>query len=217
MKNKYQQLQDMICVTSDMEQRILTRLVQTEQSISELKKPVLFRIPLKYAISIFACLALVVCFMTVRPYLITPDTPTPPILTVSPVIDYENLSDLSKNLSFPLYVPSNIPKDYSLEFSSIMFEKTAQLIYSDNSDIIKFQMTKGDLDERGDFTEYKQIKIVPSDHGKLTIKGNNDLFSVVSWSQNGFSFSISTSKPLSLKTMVGLAEGVVPYSSQYAR
>jgi len=214
LKNKYQQLQDLICVTSDMEQRVLARLAQAEQSISEVKKPVLFRIPLKYAISISACLALVVCFMTVRPYIMTPDTPTPPILTISPVIDYEGLSDLSKNLSFPLYVPLSIPKDYSLEFSSILFEKTAQLIYSDTRDIIKFQMTEGELDERGDFTEYKQIKTVPSDHGRLTIKGNNDLFSVVSWSQNGFSFSISTSKPQSLKTMVGLAESVVPYSSQ---
>lgn len=214
MKNKYRQVQEMIYVTPDMEQRVLAHLAQAEQSISEAKKPVVPRIPLKFVISIAACLALVVCFMTVKPFIMKPDTPIPPLLTTSPVIDYESLSQLSENLPFQLYVPSSLSKDHKLESSSILFERTAQLIYSSNTDRIKFQMTEGELDESGDFIEYKQIKIVPSDHGELTIKGNKDLFSVVSWAQNGYSFSISTSKPISLKTMVGLAESVAPYSSQ---
>lgn len=213
LKNKYQQVQDLIYVTPEIEQRILDRVAQANQSKSGIRRYAPFRTSRKLVVSFTACLLIVICFVSVKPFILKEYTPTPPTLTTSPVIDYKGLSDLSEHLPFQLYVPSGLPQDYILDSSSILLEKTAQLIYSDGTDMIHFRMTKGEVVDSGDYNEYKQIETFSSDHGEFTIKGNNGFFSFITWSQNGYSFSISSSKPLSLKAMIGLATSVKPYSS----
>lgn len=214
MKNKYQQVQSLISVTPEMEQRILARLAQADRNMSRLRKPAIFRISRKTVISIAACFALVMCIVVAVPALKTSETSAPPIENSSPIVDYKSLSDLAVNLPFRLYVPADLPEGYKLEAISALFGDTAQVSYTEGTNRITFRMTEQQGDVSGDNNKYAQIETVPVYRGKLTVKGSNGLFSLAVWGKDGYSFSISTTKPLSLEVMLQLAEGVAPYSSK---
>ncbi|MHA6529846.1 DUF4367 domain-containing protein [Paenibacillus sp. BAC0078] len=214
MKNKYQQVQSLISVTPEIEQRILARLAQADHNMSRLRKPAFFRFSRKTVIFIAACFALVICIVVAVPSLKTPEISAPPVENSSPFIDYKNLAELSNSLSFPLYVPADLPEGYKLEAISALFGDTAQLSYTDGTSKITFRMREGKEDVSGDYNKYAQVEAVPMDRGELTLKGSNGLFSIVTWVKDGYSFSISTTKPLSREVILKLAEGVTPYSSK---
>ncbi|WP_019911779.1 DUF4367 domain-containing protein [Paenibacillus sp. HW567] len=214
MKNKYQQVQSLISVTPEMEQRIVARLAQADYNRPRLRKPAFFRFSRKAVISVAACFALAVCIVVAVPALKTSQTPAPPVENSSPVVDYKSLSDLAMNLPFPLYVPAVLPEGYKLEAISALFGETAQLSYTDGTNRITFRMTERKGDVSGEYNEYAQVESVPIDGGEFTLKGSNGLFSIAIWVKDGYSFSVSAAKPLSREVMVQLAEGVAPYASK---
>ncbi|WP_058304289.1 hypothetical protein [Gorillibacterium timonense] len=213
MRNKYQQVQELISVTPEMEQRILARLTQAERPRSERRK-IALRISRKAVLSFAACFALAIGLVVALPSLMTSKSPAPPVQIPLPIAQYQNLSDLSQHLAFPLYDLETLPDGYKWESGSVWFGEIAQLNYSNGTEQLTMRMAPGKNDVSGDYNTYTQIETVSNEYGEWTIKGSNGLYSLVIWAKDGYSFSISSSKPLSRVSLVELAEGAVPYGGR---
>lgn len=205
MKNKYCQIQNKILITPEMNHRILERLTQAETKSEE---RILSVFPSRRLVaSIAACFILVVCLAVGMPFLMNLERGGP-IQQSSPVQEYQTLDELAKELPFTLAVPNNLPAGYALQSSAILFGESVQITYSNGTNEIVFRMAQGDKDISGDYQTYEQLENVVTPNGDVTLKGRNNLFNLMIWGKDGYSFAVFSNESLPQKTMLDLEASV---------
>ena len=147
MKNKYQQAEEYIKLTPDMEQRILEKIRASRTApVPQIQPQPPFprRFPIPAALA--ACFALAVLTLFLYPRLKTGFPPgqsqQPPVQIASPIVEYPDTSSLADALPFPLSLPAQLPEGYTLRSCSILNGEMAQLIYEKNGSQLTYRITE---------------------------------------------------------------------------
>lgn len=147
MKNKYQQAEEYIQMTPDMEQRILEKIRASRTApVPQIHRqhPFPRRFPIPAALA--ACFALAVITLFLFPRLKTGFPPgqsqQPPVQIASPIVEYPDTSSLADALPFPLSLPAQLPEGYTLRSCSILNGEMAQLIYEKNGSQLTYRITE---------------------------------------------------------------------------
>ncbi len=128
----------------------------------------------------------------------------------NPIIEYDGLEALSKSVGFDVLEPKALTAGgYDVRFSSISNE-TAQIDYIRETGDSTYRMKRSGSvieDISGDYTNYPQIEEVT---GKIpaTLKGDNNLFKLATWTKDCFSHSIYLENGVSKEDFIILIESV---------
>ena len=79
-----------------------------------------------------------------------------------------------------------------------------QAFYGEDGSDMLIRKALGTEDISGDYNEYAQIETVDG----VTLKGENDLFSLALWTDGTYTYSISVESTLSRIEMMALVNGV---------
>ena len=223
LKNKYQQAEEYIQMTPDMEQRILEKIRASRTApVPQIHRqhPFPRRFPIPAALA--ACFALAVITLFLFPRLKTGFPPgqsqQPPVQIASPIVEYPDTSSLADALPFPLSLPAQLPEGYTLRSCSMLNGEMAQLIYEKNGSQLTYRITEqknapGD-DISGDYNQYTQTQILERPWGQLTLKGDGSTWSLLLWSRDGYTCSVSTQAPLTESEAAALADSTVLYEAE---
>lgn len=223
LKNKYQQAEEYIKLTPDMEQRILEKIRASRTApVPQIQPQPPFprRFPIPAALA--ACFALAVLTLFLYPRLKTGFPPgqsqQPPVQIASPIVEYPDTSSLADALPFPLSLPAQLPEGYTLRSCSILNGEMAQLIYEKNGSQLTYRITEqknapGD-DISGDYNQYTQSQILERPWGQLTMKGDGTAWSLLLWSRGGYTCSVSTQAPLTESEAAALVDSTTLYEAE---
>lgn len=223
MKNKYQQAEEYIKLTPDMEQRILEKIRASRTTpVPQIQPQPPFprRFPIPAALA--ACFALAVLTLFLYPRLKTGFPPgqsqQPPVQIASPIVEYPNTSSLADALPFPLSLPAQLPEGYTLRSCSFLNGEMAQLIYEKNGSQLTYRITEQKnapgVDISGDYNQYTQSQILERPWGQLTLKGDGTAWSLLLWSRGGYTCSVSTQAPLTESEAATLADSTTLYEAE---
>mgnify|MGYP003376781240 CR=1 FL=1 len=219
LKNKYQQAEEYIKLTPDMEQRILEKIRASRTApVPQIQPQPPFprRFPIPAALA--ACFALAVLTLFLYPRLKTGFPPgqsqQPPVQIASPIVEYPDTSSLAEALS----LPAQLPEGYTLRSCSILNGEMAQLIYEKNGSQLTYRITEqknapGD-DISGDYNQYTQSQILERPWGQLTLKGDGTAWSLLLWSRGGYTCSVSTQAPLTESEAAALVDSTTLYEAE---
>lgn len=221
MKNKYQQAADHIQVTPEMEQRILENISKSTSStvsnVSSSKAPVhLIPNKIKKIISISACAAAAVLLLLLTPWtgknIETTPEPTPPAQLVSPLKEFPDLKTLANELSFSFSLPAVLPDGYELKSCYLLNQSIIQLIYENDGSSLTYRTAVTESEDiSGDFRIYTSELKEKRPWGSLLLKGSDSTWSLLLWSRDGYSYSVSTEHPLTKEEAVQLADSISEY------
>lgn len=123
---------------------------------------------------------------------------TSSVQIANPFVRYESLEEAEKIAGFSFEVPEIIG-DYKVSSIELMNSKMYNVIYTDKSEnriIIRKQAGYEDIS--GDYNFYADEKVEENGSVSVTIKGNEGLYSLATWIQDGYFYSVSYDVPVSL-------------------
>ena len=214
LKNKYQQAEEYIKLTPDMEQRILEKIRASRTApVPQIQPQPPFprRFPIPAALTLFLYPRLKTGFPPGQ-------SQQPPVQIASPIVEYPDTSSLADALPFPLSLPAQLPEGYTLRSCSILNGEMAQLIYEKNGSQLTYRITEqknapGD-DISGDYNQYTQSQILERPWGQLTLKGDGTAWSLLLWSRGGYTCSVSTQAPLTESEAAALVDSTTLYEAE---
>lgn len=116
----------------------------------------------------------------------------------SPFIPYADMTEAAKMAGFDMTVP-NTP-DGIEAWEGYMI----QALYGEDGADMRIRKATGSEDISGDYNEYAQVETVDG----VTLKGENNLYSLAVWASEGYSYSINVGEALSQADMLALVSGV---------
>ena len=79
-----------------------------------------------------------------------------------------------------------------------------QAFYGEDGNDMLIRKAMGNEDVSGDYNEYAQVETVDG----VTLKGENDVFSLAIWEKDGYTYSISVGEALAQADLLALAAAV---------
>lgn len=116
----------------------------------------------------------------------------------SPFIDCAVMTEAAKLAGFDMGLPKAPDLIQAIEAEMI------QAFYGENGGDMMIRKAVGSGDISGDYNDYAQVKTVDG----VTIKGENDTFSLAVWEKDGYTYSISVAQALSQADMLALVASV---------
>ena len=194
---------DKIEVTPEMHERILKNISEIDFSEPIIKTKSIIRF--KKILVLAACFVVLLISTFMIPKIINPE---PPIQVVPDIVEYQSLDELSSALGFEVTVPTRLPFEAAQITYFACWKEFAEITYSNDNNTIVFRMAKGKDDVSGDFNQYEDVKEYQTDAGSMTLKGKNNAYTLATWIDDDFSFSISTIQPLSEEEMINMISSV---------
>lgn len=225
LKNKYNSAMDNIIVTRQMEERILNNLLLEKEIGEEIKQQTPKQAKynwVKYVGVIAACCTIIVSVKVMDSSFLKNHNQgnkqtRPQIeeniegsssqnneqkdseLGANPIVDMSGIEELKKTVTFELFLPEKLPKEYKIESTSLIGGELAQVTYSDGINDITFRTAEGKKDVSGDNTSFDKTVIVKISGTKVTLKGSNSVINLATWTKDGLSYSLSFSSGVTKK------------------
>ena len=123
----------------------------------------------------------------------------------SPYVEYNSVDELKENVNINAKIPDKI-RNYKSYSYSVAFSNMAEIQYSNGSDNILYRLEKGEVAEdiSGDYNDYETIQKLTVDNTEVTIKGNEDTYTVAIWYKNGVNYSLSSEQGLKIEDIQSL-------------
>lgn len=113
----------------------------------------------------------------------------------NPLTEHADIASLEKAVGFKLICPT-LPDGYEAESFIDISGTLAEVFYTNGADTVCFRMEKGDTaDISGDYNVYSTKKTLTAGDTAVTAEGNENI-NKVTWTKNGFSFSLTSDKGL---------------------
>lgn len=127
---------------------------------------------------------------------------------INPFTDSDSLEEAEKLAGFSIVIPEKIQGSSNRIYRS-MDQTLLEIIYEDREEIEIARVRKGtgEADISGDYNEYALEQKVSVKGKQVLLKGENNRFQLAVWSDNGYSYSVSTNG-LSLEKMKELVGGI---------
>ena len=121
-----------------------------------------------------------------------------PLAPPSPFVDCDSMEDAAKLAGFNLALPNTPDLIQAWEGTMI------QAFYGEDGNDMLIRKAMGNEDVSGDYNEYAQVETVDG----VTLKGENDVFSLAIWEKDGYTYSISVGEALAQADLLALAAAV---------
>ncbi len=147
----------------------------------------------------------------------------------SPITEYEALAEAVKAAGFEFSVPDTIPGYENRQFMTIG-QETIQAIYSNEDELSQLsddelndvnweemnftsnalciRKSVGSDDISGDYNEYTEINTISVNNLEVTTKGNEGTVNVALWTNNGYTFAITTNNSMSSEQISELIKSI---------
>lgn len=116
----------------------------------------------------------------------------------SPFIDCDSMNAAAKLAGFDMALPRTADYLQAIEGSMI------QAFYGEDGNDMLIRKATGTGDISGDYNEYAQTETVDG----VTLKGENDTFSLAIWEKDGYTYSVSVGEALSQTDILALVAAV---------
>lgn len=121
-----------------------------------------------------------------------------PLAPPSPFVDCDTMTDAAKLAGFEMALPETPDALQAWEGHMI------QAFYGEDGKDMLIRKAVGNEDVSGDYNEYAQVETVDG----VTLKGENDAFSLAIWEKDGYTYSISVGEALAQADMMALVAAV---------
>lgn len=206
LNNSYHEIMDKITVTPEMRQQILSDM---PEKISRRKKRQRMNKIIRYA-SFAACIMLIataiLSFPGVASQKTNPYTNQDDDLTqaVNGIEECTSLDELAAKVNFTVTELKELPFT-SEQVSYLSFWNTlAEIDYDGSDNSITFRTSREKEDNSGDYNVYETNETVTINGISVTLKGNNQTYSLAIWQNGEYSYSISLKKGISKEDLTAL-------------
>ena len=107
----------------------------------------------------------------------------------NPFVDCATLADAAKLTGFDITVPDSID-GYDTRAIQVMDNKMIQVIYDKGENSLLIRKAAGSDDISGDYSEYSETSTVALGSLQVTMKGENGMVSVATWTDGGNTYAI---------------------------
>ena len=83
-----------------------------------------------------------------------------------------------------------------------------QVIYYKGEDEVRIRKGAGSEDISGDYNEYAKTDVVTVEGMQVTIRGNDGKASVATWTNGGYTYSITVGEGIDISSMTDLVKAV---------
>lgn len=184
MKNRYEQVMDRVWVTDDMRGRVLETIRRTELGTS--------RAGWRRWTAVAACLVLLLVGAVTLPCLWSLSS-EPPVQTVSQWVECASVQELSETLGFPVDDLTELPFQVERTVYTACMGELAQIDYEGEGQSASFRKAAGDADISGDFTVYADTIEWSLSGTTVTLRGDEDGYSLALWQGEGYTYSLKLS------------------------
>ena len=145
----------------------------------------------------------------ISPEIDSKDTTDSEEVMPNPIVEYKTLKQSEEKAGFTLQVASGI-KGYKQAGVSLIDGKLLQVNYksSTKKKTILIRKAKGSDNISGDYNVYKSTTNVTINGAKVQFKGTDKTVTTATWTSGGFSYSVTTSKPISRSAMTKIVKKV---------
>lgn len=121
------------------------------------------------------------------------------IQIANPIVD-TTIEEATKQLGFGIVLPSDL-KIIEVE---VIGDTLLQIEVEDEDNQFTLRKAIGTEDISGCYTEFKKEEQVEDDNYFITLKGTEDDYSLATWNDETYSYSLNCKEPVSYKELVSL-------------
>ncbi len=122
-------------------------------------------------------------------------------------MSYASLAELTKAAGYEVKQVNTLPfKSEQTQYS--LSDKLAEIRYTGSDNDLTFRMQPGSGDISGDYGEYSDTRTATENGASVTIKGNDKGFTLATWEQNGYTYSITLQQPVSSEQLLDAVRSV---------
>ena len=107
----------------------------------------------------------------------------------NPFVDCATLADAAKLTGFDIVVPDSVD-GFDTRTIQVMDKKMIQVIYSKGENNLLIRKQAGSDDISGDYNQYSETNTVTLGSLQVTMKGDNGMVSLATWTDGGYTFAI---------------------------
>ena len=203
--NRYDKVMNKIVITPQMQQRIM-KSIQEADFESSPKKVYFLRNYKKY-FSIAACVFACIVGILLVPNRIKLEQ-EPLQQTIPDIVEYTSRSELSSAVAFEVMEVQNIPFDVAEIRYTSYWKELAEVVYSGSENTLTFRMRVGNEEISGNYNAYEEVKSYSIDSWPVTIKGNNGLYNLATWSDGEFSYALELAASISEADFLGIIQSI---------
>jgi hypothetical protein len=208
LDKKYDEVMEHLEVTSEMRQRILGNIQKIDITANKSAKVIPFSV-IKGFVAAAACLLIVLTGTLMLSDFLNRDQaqPGPDTLIPNPVTAAASADELSGLVGFEVTDLADLPfEPDSIDYSAIA--DLAQIQYRTGDQTVVYRKGIGNEDVSGDFNSYEQTETVDVNGVEIKISGSNEVCNLATWTNDGFSYSISFSEGIKNTDLLEIIAGV---------
>lgn len=202
MSKSYQEIMDKINVTPQMRERVLSNV--TNACLN--KKKVIPFVRYRKYLSAAACLLVLCAGILTAPRLLNPAEPEEPVYMGSGIEEIGTIDGLSQAVGFPVSDVDGLPFDPSEKQYLSYWGEMAEIIYSDETQTLRYRKSMGAEDNSGDYSEYPATAEITAGDVTVTVKGSDDSWQLMTWTDGVFSYSVSIETGMTGEEVIRLIE-----------
>lgn len=192
---KYKEVMDRIEVTPEMRQRVLENV----QAARETKKK---RALVRQLVSLAACLAIVLCCW----YAWQPKQEEQGMQVAPQIENVGSVEELSQKTGIPMEELKGLPFDVTQREYVSYWEELAEIQYIGETNSLYYRKSLGTEDNSGDYNTYSQEETLTVSGFSVTLKGDSDGYSLATWTDGTYAYSVSVIAPIPEEAFQGLLE-----------
>ena len=203
---KYDEIMNKIEVDEAMRKRILSYVenlnLETEKaakSREESKIRQFRRRTVRNITAAAACIAILLVCIFAWPKLTGPgELETKESVSIANgMVEVKSIDELSAAVGFTVNEVEGLPFTVEKEIYTSYWGEMAQIEYTGEGETAVFRKGTGTDDVSGDYNVYSSVKEIMVGANPVTLKGENNVFTLAVWTDGNYSYSLDISKGLS--------------------
>lgn len=197
MKKRYEEVMDRIEVTDEMRGRILNHIQNMDIQVTPGYKAIPFP-NLKRYMSIAACFVVLLAGVFVAGDITGIFQPNdPPVQAVNGMAEVNTLAQLATAVGFEVEELNTLPFEVETTTYVSYWGELAEITYAGEGQTAIFRKSTGTEDNSGDYSTYSAVKEISMGSLTVTLKGGSQSYTLATWSDGIFAYSISLSDGIS--------------------
>ena len=137
----------------------------------------------------------------------TPANTNPDTMIANPFVDCQTMETAAEVAGFEFRTPEQV-EGISEKKIQAVDQEMIQVIYSADENQILIRKAPGTRNISGDYNNYQKEETITVDEMQVTLKGNDGVISLATWSANDYSYSIYVSAGMAQDSIVSLVQAI---------
>jgi hypothetical protein len=188
-----------IKVTTEIRDRILNNINQLD--LNKISNKVVSINKYKKYLSIAACFAILLVG-SVAIHNTMNFMKNPVEQTIPEIIEYSSLSELSEAIGFSVKEVQNVPFEVEKVQYNAYWKELGEIQYIGENNTLTIRVSAFNEDISGDYSVYSDTKNITISGHSVTIKGDDNKYSLAVWESDGISYSMNFEQSVPEQVMV---------------